>query len=144
MSHYLDDFPLLGHLYDDSLLFMEQFQVILDEIGLPLSERKNYWSLCYIGVSRHVIGFLEPAHRHSSGEEKMMLGPGRRDYHSLLHTFVGHSQEDRKDSRTFEFYLSCHPCRSYISQCTLHTHRSTVPRTSGKIWTSSTNSQGHT
>ena len=40
MSHYLDDFPLLRHSYDDSLLFMEQFRMILDEIGLLLSERK--------------------------------------------------------------------------------------------------------
>ena len=41
MSHYLDDFPLLGKSYSDAEHFKVQFICIMEEIGMPIAHSKT-------------------------------------------------------------------------------------------------------
>ena len=41
MSHYLDDYSLLGRGYRDTEIFMEQFMDIMREIGMPIAKNKT-------------------------------------------------------------------------------------------------------
>ena len=41
MSHYLDDYSLLGRGYRDTEIFMDQFMDIMSEIGMPIAKNKT-------------------------------------------------------------------------------------------------------
>ena len=41
LSHYLDDFPLLGRSIEDTRIFMNQFTHIVTRIGLPIAHDKT-------------------------------------------------------------------------------------------------------
>ena len=41
MSHYLDDFPLLGWSFSDAEVFKRQFIDIMEEIGMPIAHNKT-------------------------------------------------------------------------------------------------------
>ena len=41
ISHFLDDFPLLGVSHEDVCLFIADFYTIMDKIGMPVAKEKT-------------------------------------------------------------------------------------------------------
>ena len=59
LSHYLDDFPLLGHSLDDAQEFLDQFVGIMQDIGMPIADDKTISPtqfLIYLGL---ILNFLD-------------------------------------------------------------------------------------
>ena len=51
ISHFLDNFPLLGISHEDVCIFIADFYCIMDRIGMPVAKEKDTGTNQYAGVS---------------------------------------------------------------------------------------------
>ena len=144
MSHYLDDFPLLGQSFEDSLLFMEQFRMILDEIGLPLSERKTIGPCVVLEYLGMLLDFLNQ--RIGIPMEKRRRCLALVD--EIITAFRTHSSVTIKKIEKTAGHLNfiCHAIpagRTYLSSL----YTLIAPQYQGQVvksWTSSSHTQRNT
>ena len=72
ISHFLDDFPLLGISHEDVCAFILDFYKIMERIGMPVAKEKNFGPNRYVGVLGFDLELCCPENRNPRKEKNKM------------------------------------------------------------------------
>ena len=106
ISHFLDDFPLLGISHDDVCLFILDFYKIMDRIGMPVAKEKTLGPtdmLEYLGL---IFNFIAQHLEIPEKKRFKVSGPALQTDPMQQRQKKGHRQIDPADSWSIKFHMS--------------------------------------